>query len=59
LSNLGGVVEKPAKPLHLEACGFDINYFIIETVGVGQSETPFSMVDFFLILKISGAGDEL
>ncbi len=38
--------------------GFDT--IIIETVGVGQSETAVhSMVDFFLLLKISGAGDEL
>ena len=41
-----------------EAEGFDT--IIIETVGVGQSETAVhSMVDFFLLLKISGAGDEL
>jgi LAO/AO transport system kinase len=41
-----------------EAAGFDT--IIIETVGVGQSETAVhSMVDFFLLLKISGAGDEL
>src|SRR5690606_17416708 len=41
-----------------EACGFDV--VIIETVGVGQSETAVhSMVDFFLLLKLSGAGDEL
>ena len=41
-----------------EAAGFDI--IIIETVGVGQSETAVhSMVDFFLLLKLAGAGDEL
>jgi LAO/AO transport system kinase len=41
-----------------EACGFDT--IIIETVGVGQKETTVhSMVDFFLLLKIAGAGDEL
>jgi LAO/AO transport system kinase len=41
-----------------EAAGFDT--IVIETVGVGQSETAVhSMVDFFLLLKISGAGDEL
>jgi len=41
-----------------EAAGFDT--IIIETVGVGQSETMVhSMVDFFLLLKIAGAGDEL
>ena len=39
-----------------EAAGFDI--IIIETVGVGQSETAArSMVDFFLLLQIAGAGD--
>jgi len=41
-----------------EAAGFDV--IIIETVGVGQSETTVaSMVDFFLVLLIAGAGDEL
>jgi LAO/AO transport system kinase len=41
-----------------EAAGFDV--IIVETVGVGQSETTVaSMVDFFLVLQISGAGDEL
>ena len=41
-----------------EAAGFDIIF--IETVGVGQSETVVhSMVDFFLLLMLSGAGDEL
>jgi LAO/AO transport system kinase len=41
-----------------EAAGFDIIF--IETVGVGQSETTVhSMVDFFLLLMLSGAGDEL
>ena len=41
-----------------EAAGFDV--IIIETVGVGQSETTVhSMVDFFLLLKLAGAGDEL
>jgi len=41
-----------------EAAGFDT--IIIETVGVGQSETAVhSMVDFFLLLKLAGAGDEL
>ncbi len=41
-----------------EAAGFDV--IIVETVGVGQSETTVaSMVDFFLVLMISGAGDEL
>ena len=41
-----------------EAAGFDI--ILIETVGVGQSETAVhSMVDFFLLVQIAGAGDEL
>jgi LAO/AO transport system kinase len=41
-----------------EAAGFDI--IIVETVGVGQSETTVaSMVDFFLVLMLAGAGDEL
>jgi LAO/AO transport system kinase len=41
-----------------EAAGFDV--MIVETVGVGQSETTVaSMVDFFLVLMIAGAGDEL
>ena len=56
---LGGVARKTRESITLcEACGFDT--IIIETVGVGQSETAVhSMVDFFLLLKISGAGDEL
>ena len=56
---LGGVARKTRETITLcEACGFDV--IIIETVGVGQSETAVhSMVDFFLLLKISGAGDEL
>lgn len=56
---LGGVARKTRETIILcEACGFDS--IIIETVGVGQSETAVhSMVDFFLLLKISGAGDEL
>ncbi|MBZ4043095.1 methylmalonyl Co-A mutase-associated GTPase MeaB [Flavobacterium hibisci] len=57
--NLGGVARKTRETIILcEAAGFD--NIIIETVGVGQSETAVhSMVDFFLLLKISGAGDEL
>jgi len=57
--NLGGVARKTRETIILcEAAGFDT--IIIETVGVGQSETAVhSMVDFFLLLKISGAGDEL
>ncbi|MFV8343307.1 methylmalonyl Co-A mutase-associated GTPase MeaB [Flavobacterium sp. XS2P39] len=56
---LGGVARKTRETITLcEAAGFDT--IIIETVGVGQSETVVhSMVDFFLLLKISGAGDEL
>ena len=56
---LGGVARKTREAIILcEAAGFDT--IIIETVGVGQSETAVhSMVDFFLLLKISGAGDEL
>lgn len=56
---LGGVARKTRETITLcEAAGFDV--IIIETVGVGQSETAVhSMVDFFLLLKLSGAGDEL
>ena len=58
-STLGGVAQKTRETIILcEASGFDP--IIIETVGVGQSETAVhSMVDFFLLLKIAGAGDEL
>jgi len=58
-SSLGGVAQKTRETIILcEAAGFDT--IIIETVGVGQSETMVhSMVDFFLLLKIAGAGDEL
>ncbi|RXR20299.1 methylmalonyl Co-A mutase-associated GTPase MeaB [Flavobacterium stagni] len=57
--SLGGVARKTRESIILcEAAGFDT--IIIETVGVGQSETAVhSMVDFFLLLKIAGAGDEL
>ncbi len=56
---LGGVAKKTRETILLcEAAGFDC--ILIETVGVGQSETAVhSMVDFFLLLKIAGAGDEL
>lgn len=56
---LGGVARKTRETITLcEAFGFDV--ILIETVGVGQSETAVhSMVDFFLLLKIAGAGDEL
>ncbi len=58
-TTLGGVARKTREIIILcEAAGFDL--IIIETVGVGQSETAVqSMVDFFLLLKIAGAGDEL
>ena len=57
--SLGGVARKTRENIILcEAAGFDT--IIIETVGVGQSETAVhSMVDFFLLLKLAGAGDEL
>jgi LAO/AO transport system kinase len=57
--SLGGVARKTRESIILcEACGFDT--IIIETVGVGQSETAVhSMVDFFLLLNLAGAGDEL
>jgi LAO/AO transport system kinase len=56
---LGGVARKTRETIILcEAAGFDI--ILIETVGVGQSETAVhSMTDFFLLLKLAGAGDEL
>ncbi|MFV9551286.1 methylmalonyl Co-A mutase-associated GTPase MeaB [Algibacter sp. PT7-4] len=58
-NSLGGVARKTRETITLcEAAGF--NVIIIETVGVGQSETTVhSMVDFFLLLKLAGAGDEL
>ena len=57
--NLGGVARRTRETMLLcEAAGFDI--VILETVGVGQSEIAIrSMVDFFLLLLLSGAGDEL
>lgn len=57
--SLGGVARKTRETIFLcEAAGFDVIF--IETVGVGQSETlVHSMVDFFLLLMLSGAGDEL
>ncbi|WP_044340069.1 methylmalonyl Co-A mutase-associated GTPase MeaB [Rossellomorea aquimaris] len=56
---LGGVHRKTSETLLLcEAAGYDL--MIIETVGVGQSEVMVrQMVDFFLLLVITGAGDEL
>lgn len=57
--SLGGVARKTKETIILcEAAGFDIIF--IETVGVGQSEiSVHSMVDFFLLLMLAGAGDEL
>ena len=57
--SLGGVANKTRETLLLcEAAGYDVT--IIETVGVGQSETSVKgMTDFFLLLMLSGAGDEL
>lgn len=56
---LGGVANKTAESMLLcEAAGYDI--ILIETVGVGQSETAVhGMTDFFLLLMLAGAGDEL
>ena len=57
--SLGGVARKTTEAMILcETAGFDI--ILVETVGVGQSETAVhSMVDFFLLVQIAGAGDEL
>ena len=58
-NNLGGVARNTREAIILcEAAGYDV--ILIETVGVGQSETlVHSMIDFFLLLMLSGAGDEL
>ncbi len=57
--SLGGVARKTRESIILcEAAGFDVIF--VETVGVGQSEVAVhSMVDFFLLLMLAGAGDEL
>jgi len=57
--SLGGVARKTRETIILcEAAGFDTVF--VETVGVGQSETAVhSMVDFFLLIQLPGAGDEL
>ncbi len=57
--SLGGVARKTRETIVLcEAAGFDTIF--VETVGVGQSETAaHSMVDFFLLLQVTGTGDEL
>ena len=56
---LGGVARKTRETmLACEAAGFDV--IVVETLGTGQSETTVaSMVDFFLVLLLAGAGDEL
>jgi len=56
---LGGVTRKTRETMVLcEAAGFDV--ILVETVGIGQSETAVSeMVDFFLVLMVPAAGDEL
>lgn len=56
---LGGVARKTRESITIcEAAGYDV--ILVETVGVGQSEiTVRSMVDFFLLVLISGGGDEL
>ena len=56
---LGGVAAKTRETMLIcEAAGFDV--VVVETVGIGQSETAVSdMTDFFLALMIPGAGDEL
>ncbi|MFN8049909.1 MAG: methylmalonyl Co-A mutase-associated GTPase MeaB [Acidimicrobiales bacterium] len=58
-ATLGGVTRTTREAMLLcEAAGFDV--ILVETVGVGQSETIVSdMVDFFLVLMLPGAGDEL
>lgn len=58
-STLGGVANATREAMLLcEAAGYDI--ILIETVGVGQSEISVrNMVDFFLLLMLAGAGDEL
>ena len=57
--SLGGVARKTRESILVcEAAGFDM--VVVETVGVGQSETAVAdMVDFFLVLELAGAGDEL
>jgi LAO/AO transport system kinase len=56
---LGGVAARTRETMILcEAAGFDV--LLVETVGVGQSETAVAdMTDFFLVLALPGAGDEL
>jgi LAO/AO transport system kinase len=56
---LGGVARKTRETMYLcEAAGFDV--ILVETVGVGQSETSVrSMTDLFLLLQLAGSGDDL
>ncbi len=58
-ASLGGVARRTREAMLVcEAAGYDV--ILVETVGVGQSEiTVASMVDFFLVLMLAGAGDEL
>lgn len=58
-NTLGGVANRTREAILLcEAAGYEV--IIVETVGVGQSETSVrSMVDYFLLLMLAGAGDEL
>lgn len=58
-NELGGVSNKTRESIILcESAGYDI--ILIETVGVGQNEVSvYSMVDYFILLKLAGAGDEL
>ena len=55
---LGGVAAKTRETMLIcEAAGFDV--ILVETVGIGQSETAVAdMTDFFLVLMLPGAGDE-
>ncbi len=57
--SLGGVARKTKESIIIcEAAGYD--YVVVETVGVGQSETAVHrLTDFFLLLMLAGAGDEL
>jgi LAO/AO transport system kinase len=57
--SLGGITKKTKESIIIcEAAGY--NYVLIETVGVGQSETlVHQLTDFFLLLMLAGAGDEL
>jgi LAO/AO transport system kinase len=57
--SLGGVARKTREAILVcEAAGYDV--VLVETVGVGQSETAVAgMVDFFLLLELTGAGDDL